>query len=173
MPQAGGTIAQSLLMEIDQEAANTRKALERLPDDKFSYKPHPKSGTMGWLAGHIGQMLEWGAMTMQTDSFDVNPPGGSDYKPANPANREELLKDFDRYRAAFRAAIAAGSDADFMKPWSLLSGGNVVFTMPRVAVIRGMILNHIVHHRGQLTVYMRMNDIPVPSIYGPSADEKP
>jgi uncharacterized damage-inducible protein DinB len=171
-PQASGRIAQSLIPEFDHEMATTRKCLERIPADKFDYKPHAKSGTMGWLAGHIGEMLNWGVATLTADSYDMNPPGGPPYQPAVHTTNEALLAAFDTHRDACRAAILGCPDADMMNPWSLLSGGQAVMTMPRIAVLRGVILNHIIHHRGQLTVYMRENDIPVPSIYGPSADDR-
>ncbi|MBS1876060.1 MAG: DinB family protein [Acidobacteria bacterium] len=164
-------IAPILLAELDHEAATTRKVFERLPDNLFTYKPTEKSGTLGWTAAHIAQMLEWGAVTMKTESFDINPPGGPAYQPPKADSQAELLAMFEKNLAAFRAAIQGASDADFMAPWSLLSGGQVAFTMPRGACIRSMIMNHIVHHRGQLTVYMRLNGIPIPSIYGPSGDE--
>lgn len=164
-------IAPILLGELDHEAATTRRVFERLPDDAFSYKPTEKSGSLGWVAAHIAQMFEWGAATMKEDSIDVNPPGGSTYQPANAANRADLLAQFEKNVAAFRAAIEGASDAHFMQPWSLLNGGQVIFTMPRGACIRSMIMNHIIHHRGQLTVYMRLKGIPIPSIYGPSGDE--
>ncbi len=170
-PRAASMIGQSLLAELDQEMATTRRIFERLPDEAFSFKPTEKSGSLGWTAAHIAQMLEWGAVTMQTDSIDVNPPGGSGYQPAQASGQADLLAQFEKGRDAFRAALANATDADFMKPWSLLNGGQTVFTMPRVACLRGMIMNHIIHHRGQITVYMRLKGIPIPSVYGPSGDE--
>ncbi len=105
------------------------------------------------------------------DSLDVNPPGGEGYKPAEVKNRKELLALFDKNVASARAAIAGASDEQWMKPWTLLNAGNAVFTLPKVAVLRGFVMNHSIHHRAQLGVYLRLNDVPVPSIYGPSADE--
>jgi uncharacterized damage-inducible protein DinB len=171
MPQAGNTIAQSLLPEFDHEMSNTRRVLERVPEDKFGWKPHDKSGTMGWLAAHVATMPQWGQMTLQTEGFDVNPPGGGTPQMPQPKTRDELLALFDQHRDAFRAAVEGASDAGMMATWTLLAGGKVVFSMPRVAVLRGMIMNHIVHHRGQLTVYLRLTGVPVPALYGPSADE--
>ncbi len=165
------TIAESLLPEFDQEMANTRKALERVPDDKLSWKPHPKSFTMGALAQHIALMAGWGKETITLESFDVAPPGAPPYQPPPMNSTKDILDIFDKGSAAARAALASATDEQMMKPWSLLSGGKPMFTMPRVAVFRGMLMNHCIHHRGQLTVYLRLNDIPVPSIYGPSADE--
>jgi uncharacterized damage-inducible protein DinB len=165
-------IADALLPEFDQEAASTRKVLERVPTDKFKYKPHEKSFDMGSLAVHIATMISWGATTLKEDSFDVAPEGREPYRDPIATDTAALVASFDKNAADFRAALAAADNDSLMKPWSLLAGGKPIFTMPRVAVIRGMIFNHIIHHRGQLTVYLRMNDIPLPAIYGPSADEK-
>lgn len=164
-------ISDALLPELDQELATTRKCLARIPDDKLSYKPHPKSFAMDTLAVHIATMLGWGVTTIQSDSFDYAPEGGEPYVPPVVKNNAELLALFDKGAADFRAALAGAENDAMMKPWSLLGAGKPMFTMPRIAVIRGMIMNHIVHHRGQLSVYLRMCDIPVPAIYGPSADE--
>lgn len=165
------SIAQSLLPELDMEMAGTRKTLERIPADKFDFRPHPKSFAMISLATHITNMLGWGRDTLKSDSFDVAPVGGEPYKEDPAASVADLLKKFDKNLAEFREALAGASDADFMANWSLLSGGQTIFTMPRIACIRGMILNHLIHHRAQLTVYLRMCDVPVPALYGPSADE--
>jgi uncharacterized damage-inducible protein DinB len=165
-------ISDTLLPEFDQEMANTRKCLVRIPDDKFSYKPHPKSFDMGSLAMHIATMLQWGVLTLASDSFDYAPVGGEPYVAPVAKDNAELLAIFDKGASEFRAALAATENEAMMSPWSLQAGGKTMFTMPKVAVIRGMIFNHIVHHRGQLTVYLRMCDIPVPAIYGPSADEQ-
>ena len=165
------SISASLLPELDQEMAGTRTTLERIPEDKFDFRPHPKSFNLISLATHIANMIGWGRDTLASESFDVAPVGGEPYKEEPAASVAELLETFDKNLAEFRAALAAASDADFMVNWSLLAGGNVVFSMPRIACIRGMILNHLIHHRAQLTVYLRMNDVPVPALYGPSADE--
>ena len=164
-------IADSILPEFDHEMANTRKTLERVPDDKFAWKPHEKSMTMGHLAGHLAQMPGWGKDTLTTESFDVAPVDGPPVQPSQPKNRQEVLALFDKGVAEVRAALAAAKDDQLLKPWSLLAGGKPIFTMPRIAVIRGMILNHSIHHRAQLGVYLRLNNLPVPAIYGPSADE--
>ncbi|HQR35317.1 MAG TPA: DinB family protein [Blastocatellia bacterium] len=165
------SIAQSLLPELDMEMAGTRKVLERIPADKFEFRPHEKSFKMIALATHIANMLGWGRDTIKTDSFDVAPVGGEPYKEDPAASVAELLGKFDKNLAGFREALAGASDADLMANWSLLSGGQTLFTMPRIACLRGMILNHLIHHRAQLTVYLRMCDVPVPALYGPSADE--
>lgn len=164
-------ISETLLPEFDQEMATTRKCLARIPDDKFTFKPHPKSFDMGSLAIHIATMLDWGAVTIQSDSFDYAPVGGEPYVPPVVKTNDELLVLFDAASAKFRAALAGAEDETMMAPWSLLAGGKPVFTMPRAAVLRGMIFNHLVHHRGQLSVYLRLCDVPVPALYGPSADE--
>ncbi|MFZ0737649.1 MAG: DinB family protein [Candidatus Acidiferrales bacterium] len=161
---------QALLVEFDQEMAKTRNTLERVPDDKFDWKPHPKSGTMGWLGNHIANMTGWAADTLTSESFDFS-PGGKQIQMPSAKNRKELLANFDKGAAVTRTALAKASDQDMMKTWTLLQNGTVIFAMPRAAVLRGMILNHIIHHRAQLCVYYRLNDIPVPALYGPSADE--
>jgi len=160
-----------MLGEFDQEMQNTRKTLERCPDDKWNWKPHEKSGTVGWLASHIATMPGWTGVTLNTEQFDYAPVGGPAYEPPKIENRKELLAEFDKNVAEARAALATSSDAEMMKPWTLLAGGNTIFTMPRVACLRGMIFNHVIHHRAQLTVYYRLLGIPVPALYGPSADE--
>lgn len=161
---------QALLPEFDNEMAKTRECLVRVPDAKFDYKPHLKSGTMGWLANHIAQMTGWLAEMLVSDSFDIS-PGGKQIEFPSAKNNKELLAMFDKSSAAARAALAKVSDEELMKTWTLYNNGETIFALPRIGVYRGMILNHIVHHRGQLTVYFRMNDIPVPALYGPSADE--
>jgi len=166
------SIAQSMLPEFDHEMANTRKTLERVPDDKWDWKPHPKSGSMGWLANHIAFMPGWAVDTITTESFDFMPNGVMVEMP-NAKNRAEALAMFDKGVAKTREALAAASDAQLMQTWSLLQNGTPIFTMPRAAVLRGMIFNHIIHHRGQLCVYFRLNGVPVPGLYGPSADEQP
>jgi uncharacterized damage-inducible protein DinB len=165
------SIAQSLLPEFDQEMQNTRKVLERVPDDKWNWKPHDKSGTVGWMVAHIGTIPEWAIMTLNTESFDYAPPGGSSYQPPKIENRLQLLSAFDKGVAETRKAIERASDDDMTKVWSLLAGGQTVFALPRVAVLRSMIMNHLIHHRAQLTVYYRLLGVPVPGLYGPSADE--
>jgi uncharacterized damage-inducible protein DinB len=165
-------ISESLLPEFDQEMANTRKALARVPAAKFSYKPHPKSSEFGALAGHIANMPDWAGLTMNTESFDYAPPGAPPYEAPKFASTEDLLASFDKSVASARAALAEADDAKFLAPWSLMAGGKTLMTMPRIAVIRSFVMNHIIHHRAQLGVYLRLNDIPVPALYGPTADEK-
>jgi uncharacterized damage-inducible protein DinB len=164
-------ISQALLPEYDHEMTTTRKVLERCPEDKYTWKPHQKSWDMASLATHIANMPGWAVETIAKDSLDVAPPGAPPYKEQPVKSREELLAKFDRNVAAGRAAIEGTGDAQLMASWTLLSGGKEIFTLPRIAVLRSMIMNHGIHHRAQLTVYLRLNDVPVPGIYGPSADE--
>jgi uncharacterized damage-inducible protein DinB len=161
-------IAQSMLGEFDHEMANLRKVLERVPEDKPTFAPHPKSMGMGRLAGHLAELPDWLGMTLATDELDF---GAGGYTPFVPATRAELLARFDNGVAAARRALAIATDQQMMGSWTLRNGDTHYFTMPRVAVIRSMVLNHLIHHRAQLGVYLRMNDVPVPGMYGPSADD--
>jgi uncharacterized damage-inducible protein DinB len=166
-------LSEALLPEFDHEMANTRKSLERAPEDKFGWKPHAKSPTLGWLATHLAMLPGWAVYTLEQDSLDLAPPGGPAPAPAAEAkSRAELLEMFDRNTSQARAAIAGASDQRLLEPWSLLKGGTVILTMPRTAVLRGFVMNHSIHHRAQLGVYLRLNDVPVPALYGPSADEQ-
>jgi uncharacterized damage-inducible protein DinB len=165
-------IRDALLPEFDHEMANTRKVLERCPEDKYGWKPHPKSFSMGSLATHIANMTGWTVDVIEKDSFDFAPPGAPPYKEEPVTSRQELLAAFDKQAAAARAALATASDEHLAKTWSLLGGGVTVFSMPRMVCIRSFVMNHTIHHRAQLTVYLRLNDVPVPAIYGPSADEQ-
>lgn len=164
-------ISEALLPEFDQEMAGARKTLERVPDGKFGWKPHEKSGTMGWLAGHIAYVPSWMVETIEKDGFDMAPNGEMMKPPPEPKTRKELLELFDKHVAQARAALAGSNDGHLLKPWSFLNNGQAVFTMPRIACLRTWVMNHMIHHRAQLGVYLRLNNIPVPAIYGPSADE--
>ncbi len=165
------TIGQSMLPEFDEEMKNTRKTLERVPDEKWNWKPHEKSGTLGWLAAHVGNVPSWITMTINTEELDYAPVNGPSFEPPKITNRKELLAAFDKDSAEARAALASVSDEEILKNWKLLAGGQEVFTLPRVACIRGMCMNHMIHHRAQLTIYFRLVGVPVPGLYGPSADE--
>lgn len=158
---------QAILPEFDYEMANTRKSLERVPDAKLDWTPHPKSMTMGKLATHLATLTQWSEAVMNQDSFDVM------NSPPQPAlkSRKEILDAFDKNTAIARKAIAGASDEQLMKPWSLMKEGKTIFCLPRIGVVRSYILSHTIHHRAQLGVYLRLNDVAVPSIYGPSADE--
>ncbi len=164
-------IAQSVLPEFDNEMANTRKVLERLTDAIATWKPHPKSFSAGDLGLHVANLAGWTTTTMTQTELDMNPPDGPAWKPPVYESSKRTLEIFDQNVIKARAALAAASDADFGVLWTLKNGGQSIFSMPRVAVLRIFTMNHIIHHRAQLTVYLRLNDIPVPSIYGPSADE--
>ena len=165
------SIAKSMLPEFDQEMAGTRKTLERVPDDKLEWKAHPKSNTIGWVAAHLAEIPGWVQGTLEQDAWDINPVGGEPYRTPTATSRQQLLEIFDRNVAAARRSLEAATDEALMKPWSLVSGGQALFTMPRIAVLRGFVLNHTIHHRAILCVYLRLNDIPVPALYGPSGDE--
>src|SRR6202022_1482312 len=146
---SGGTmtIGQSMLPEFDQEMQNTRKTLERVPDDKWGWKPHEKSGTMGWLTAHIATVPGWLTMTINTEELDYAPVNGPSYQPPKIDNRKEALANFDKEAAEARAALAGVSDAELMKGGKLLAGGKEVFTMPRMACTRSFVMNHMIHHR--------------------------
>jgi uncharacterized damage-inducible protein DinB len=157
----------ALLPEFDHEMTTTRKVLERVPEDRFAWKPHEKSFSMRDLAQHVATIPTWGSMTLTQSEIDL---GG--FAPPMPvANRAALLDLFDGNIATTRAALVGRSDAELMAPWSLKRDGQTIFSMPKASVWRSFVMNHIVHHRAQLAVYLRMNDVPVPSMYGPSADE--
>ena len=164
-------LSEAMLPEFDQEMASTRRTLERVPEDKFGWKPHEKSGSMGWLAAHLANLPSWASYTINQDSLDLAPGGVAPTLPPAPKSRRELLELFDKNLAAARAAIAGAKDEHLFKPWALLRNGATLLQMPRIAVLRSFVLNHIIHHRAQLGVYLRLNNVPVPAIYGPSADE--
>jgi len=157
--------AESLLPEFDQEMASTRKAIERVPTDKGNWKPHPKSFPIGHLTQLVATMPGWIANMAATTELDLAKSPGYSFQ-----STETLLATFDKLVADARAAIARLTDADVSVPWSLKHGDRVLFTTSRGETIRSTI-NHLIHHRGQLTVYLRLIDVPVPSIYGPTADE--
>ena len=165
------SLSDTILPEFDHEMANTRKTLERVPDDKLDWKPHEKSMTMRGLATHLATLPGLVASAINQDSLDFAPPDAPPLR-ATPVNStQEAVETFDKNIAEARAAIAGASDEQLLGSWTLLNGGKTIFTLPRVAVLRSFIMNHSIHHRAQLGVYLRLNDIPVPSIYGPSADE--
>lgn len=165
------SIAAAVLPEFDQEMASTRKVLERIPEARASWKPHSKSYSLGDLAAHVSNLPSWTVFTLKQTELDLNPPGGQQWKSPGFSTTAAALAAFDENVKAARAAIAGSSDADFQVAWSLKSGGHTIFSMPRAAVLRSFVLNHLIHHRAQLTVYLRLNDVPLPGIYGPTADE--
>ena len=157
--------AESLLPEFDLEMAGTRRAIERVPTDKGSWKPHPKSFALGHLTQLVATMPGWIATMARTTELDLAKSAGYSLQ-----STESLLATFDKLVAEARIAIAGLKDADVSVPWSLKHGDRVLFTTPRGETIRSTI-NHLIHHRGQLTVYLRLIEVPVPSLYGPTADE--
>lgn len=164
-------LSETLLPEFDQEMAGTRKTLERVPEDKLAWRPHEKSWTLADLATHVANVPSWATMTINTEELDIAPPGEEPYREPAAKSRAELLAKFEKGVAEARAALVAASDEHLLASWSLLAGGQNFFTMPRLAVLRSFVMNHMIHHRAQLTIYLRLNDVPVPALYGPSADE--
>ena len=165
---SSGRLASAFLGELENEAKITRSLLERVPADKFDWQPHEKSMKMGRLAVHCAEMFGWTKETLKQDVLDFATAG---FKPFEPTSTEELLTFFDDHIAKAKVILGETPDETFMTDWTMRNGDQVYFTMPKVAVMRTFVMNHIIHHRGQLSVYLRLNDIPVPSIYGPSADE--
>ena len=162
------TIAEAMLAEFDHEMSSTRKLLECVPDGKFAWKPHEKSMALGRLASHVAEIPAYLTMTINLPSLEIGPG----HQPSNFDSKAEILAAFDKNAADARAALAGASDETLTQPWSLIFGGRTAFTMPRAAVLRNMAMNHLIHHRAQLGVYLRLNDIAIPGMYGPSADQK-
>lgn len=163
-------IAQALLPEFDHEMATTRSLLERVPEDRADFRPHPRSTALGPLAVHLANLVGLGARIVSLTEVDMNSPGGPGFTPPQFSTTAALLEMFDANVAKSREAIAGTSDEAMMETWTLRNGGNTIFAMPRAAVLRTMLMNHTIHHRGQLSVYLRLNEVPLPSIYGPTAD---
>ena len=161
------------LEEVESEAPATRKVLERVPEGQDSWKPHPKSMELGYLAHMVATMFSWVDLTVNQGFIDFNPPDGKRHTPPSTKTNKELLAAFDASLAQARAALTSTTEAHLMTPWQFRSGGQVLNEQPRYQVLRDGVLNHLAHHRGQLTVYLRLNEKAVPSVYGPSADEKP
>jgi uncharacterized damage-inducible protein DinB len=159
----------ALLPEFDREMRTTRRLLERVPEDRLSWQPHSKSMTLGRLATHIAEIPQWAKMIISDSVFELDP--GS-YVPKTAASREELLNTFDDCVASARALIASASDAELLATWTMKAGGHEVMSQPKAMAWRTLVMNHAIHHRGQLSVFLRENDVPIPSIYGPSADER-
>lgn len=159
-----------LLSQLDAEGPRTRRALERVPEGRDDWKPHEKSMALGRLATLVATMPSWIAMIVTQDSLDLNPPGGSGYNQPALRTRADLVRALDDSMAKARQALSGTTDEHLMKPWRLLVSGRVVSEEVRHAVLRDTFM-HLAHHRGQLTVYLRLNDAVVPAIYGPSADD--
>ena len=164
-------IGQSMMPEFDMEMASTRRVLERIPDSKLDWKIHDKSNTIGWVANHLADIPGWVDMTISHGVFDIEPEAGQPYKSPNEQTTATIIALFDKNIAQARALLETVEDATLHEPWKLLKQGEVLLTMPRLAVLRTWVLNHSIHHRAHLCVYLRVNDIPVPGLYGPSADE--
>ena len=161
-------IIEAVLPEFAYEMGATRTLLERVPAEKFDFKPHKKSMTLQRLASHIAEIPQWVDMTLNMDVFEMDP---GQYVPFLAANAEELVTTLDTNSAKAQEVMQGRDDAHMLGNWKMVVNGNTVFEMPRIAVLRAFVLKHMVHHRGQLTVYLRMLDVPIPMIYGPTADE--
>ena len=165
------SISDGLLPHYDQEIGRTRRLLESVPEDKFAWSPHDKSMSLGELASHLAAVLAWAPTIIEQDEFDVAPPGSEgSYSPTTYETLTDILNAFDKNAGNAREMLAAKSDEEYMAPWSLKKGGEVLFTAPRVGVVQDMLIHHLIHHRGQMSVYLRMCDVPVPQTYGPTAD---
>jgi len=154
------------LGELEREAAATRRTLERVPDGRYDWKPHEKSMTLGRLAELVARLPSWPVFMIKQDELEL-----TTYKSPPLRTSRELVQALDEGVAEAREALANTTDEHLMKPWRMLVGGRVVSEEPRHLMLRGGVFNHLAHHRGQLTVYLRLNDVPVPAIYGPSADD--
>lgn len=159
-------IAELLLAQVEREIPITRKVVERVPDGKADWKPHPKSMPLGYLSSLVAGMFGWVAMMIEKDHLDLGAGGGGPHA----SNADERVALFDKSAASAREALKSTTDEHLMQPWQLRAGGKVVDEKPRYVMIADTI-SHLAHHRGQLTVYLRLNDVPVPSVYGPTADE--
>ena len=163
-------ITELLVAELEREAVGTRRCLERVPEGKDDWKPHEKSMPLGYLASLIATMPAWAAAIVNQDELDLSAPG--EFQQPALHTTQELLEQFDKAVAKAREAIANTTEEHLTTPWKLLVQGHVVMEQPRYIAIRDSAFNHMAHHRGQLTVYLRLNNVPVPSLYGPTADEK-
>lgn len=165
------SIAQSMLPEFDHEMANTRRVLERTPEALADWTPHRKSMSLGGLAVHLAILPTFALMALTQSEFDMNPPGGAPYQSPAWSGREAVPQMFDAAARDARAGLSVATDTDLMATWTFKNGGQTIFSLPRVAVMRSFVMNHIIHHRGQFTVYLRLSDVAIPGLYGPSADE--
>ncbi|MBP1624272.1 MAG: hypothetical protein H6Q07_2292 [Acidobacteria bacterium] len=165
------SIRDLLLPELDQEMANTRNLLQRVPMDRPDWKPHNKSMTMGRLAGHVAELPNWAARIVETEVLDLTPMVTEGHHGYSAKSSQELLQTFDKNVAEARNVLAKASDENLSEVWSMTLKGKTVLSGPRFPMIRSIFLNHLIHHRAQLGVYMRLNDVPLPAMYGPSADE--
>jgi uncharacterized damage-inducible protein DinB len=160
-------INELLLREFDRELPGTRKTLERVPAEKWDWKPHEKSGSLGWIAGHVATLAGFTTVTIQTPHLEI-----AEANIPRVQKHADLMNTFEKMSGEARAALTGVTDEQLQHIWTLKHNGNVIFSMPRIDVLRTMCFNHIIHHRGQLTMYLRQLNVPVPGLYGPSADEK-
>jgi len=163
-------IKDSMLPEFDQEMRVTRSLLAVVPEAQAEWKPHERSMSLGQLALHLANLLQWAVLALESTSYDMDVSGPEGAPQREFEGTEKLLALFDENVQKARAQIDKATDADLMVPWTLKARGEDVLTMPRVAVLRSFVMNHGIHHRGQLSVYLRLNEVPLPSIYGPTAD---
>ena len=163
-------IIDGLLPEYDHEMSVTRKLLERVPEQDLAWRPHDKSYTLGALAAHLANIPTWVGWTLDKDLYDMD-AAPADARLRQPTTCAQVLETFDRNVVAARAKMASRTDGELLVPWTLKAGGRVLFTMPKIAVLRSFVMNHAIHHRGQLSVYLRLRDVPLPMMYGPTADE--
>ena len=163
------TMIDSLIMEFERETQTTRKHLERLPDDRLTWRPHEKSFTAGALASHIVECVGWADSIFNLDELDIDL---ATYRPYQAASTADLLKTLDNHVAIVKPAMAGLADAALMQTWRFKVTGQLRFERPKAAVFRDFVLSHLIHHRGQLSVYLRLLDVPVPGSYGPTADEQ-
>ena len=164
------TMTELFRAQLEREAPLTRRALEHVPEGRPDWKPHPKSMPLGYLSVLVATMPSWVGMTINQDELDLRPPGATPPTPRPLNTRRELVQALDESVAKGRDALASTTDEHLMTPWRLLVSGRVVMEQPRHVVLSDT-FTHLAHHRGQLTVYLRLNDVPVPAIYGPSADD--
>jgi uncharacterized damage-inducible protein DinB len=162
----------ALQQEFETEMANTRACLERVPDAALDFQPHPKSMTMRKLANHIAELPTWVSGTLCADEFDMDPPGGPKFETPDHGSRQALLESFDHNVAEAKASLAKATEAQLDSPWTLKNAGHELFTMPKGAVLRTWVLSHVIHHRAQLGVYLRLKDVALPQVYGPTADDQ-
>ena len=161
------TLGESLLAEFDHEMAVTRRVLDRVPDNAFGWKPHDKSYSLGELASHLAQLPHWGTQILERESYDLNTAGKRESKPSLQA----VLETFDHYVMEVRRTLSRSTDAELQAPWLLKRGTQVLMSVPRNSALRSFLISHVIHHRGQMTVYLRLQGVPLPPIYGPTADE--
>ena len=167
------SLGELLLSEIEEEIIASRSVIERVPEDKFDWRPHERSMPLGRLATHLAELLMWATKAIELDELDIAPPGAPPKTPAIADSVPEILAMLEEQASAIRATLPTISDEELMKPWTLKAGGRDIMTHTKYEIVRRFVINHLVHHRGQLTVCLRLTGVMVPSTYGPSADENP